>query len=170
MQRTSIRRCIIPFLTVAAIATWIATCPSPILGQNPGGGAAPFRSNGQTNLLFPYVQSAAGLDVEIAVSNTSADPLGTAQASGSCLFTFFSQGSTRTFATPTIAAGSTYTNTLSSMASGVNGYGFASCSFPLAHGTYTFRDTGATPKIYSSLPALNLPGTRTTSFAEQLLN
>ncbi len=147
---------------LASAAAWMA------VAQSPGGGGAPFRSNAQTRLLFPYVINQAGFDTEFAISNTTMDPLGTTAVSGTCTFTFYGNGAGSPFTTPSIAAGSIYKVNLSAIASGMGGYAFATCNFPLAHANYTVL--ASSTNIHSAMSALVVPSTRTNSFAEQLLH
>lgn len=42
-----------------------------------------------TNLLFPFVTNQAGFDSGVAISNTSADPFGTAGSSGTCRLHYY---------------------------------------------------------------------------------
>jgi hypothetical protein len=58
-------------------------------------------------LFFPFITNQAGFDTAMALSNTSADPLGTSPASGACTMNFYGN-STFAVATPIIPAGTTY--------------------------------------------------------------
>lgn len=108
---------------------------------DPGAG---FASNApcRTNLLFPFVANIAGFDTGIAISNTSADPYGTAPQSGDCrLFgweatTGAAVGATPPFATLTaVASGATASILLSGTDfAGGSGYVIAICDFQFAHG------------------------------------
>src|SRR5437868_6724155 len=90
---------------------------------------------GPTDLLFPFVTNQAGFDTAIVISNTSADPFNTATQTGTCTLSIYSTGTTpTTFVTPSIPPGTTYTNLLSTIAPGKQGYVFAACTFTYAHG------------------------------------
>jgi hypothetical protein len=79
----------------------------------------------QTILLFPYVTDFPGFDTGIAISNTSADPLGTLAASpqtGSCTVTFYGgvTDSTGAFVDASKNFGSNIPGTLGTMDPAVN--------------------------------------------------
>jgi len=96
----------------------------------------------QTTLLFPYVTNVTGYETGMAISNTSADPFGTAAASGSCDVYFygangtsgsipFKDGSNNS----TIGAGQMIANTATGLGlTNFNGYSIAVCGFQFAHG------------------------------------
>jgi hypothetical protein len=99
---------------------------------------------GPTNLLFSFVTNTSGFDTGIAISNTSADPYNTATQTGTCTLSIYSTGVTPiTFVTPTIPPGTSYANLLSTIAPGVQGYIFASCTYTYAHGFAFISDVGA---------------------------
>jgi hypothetical protein len=92
-------------------------------------------------LLFPFVTNTNGFDTGIAISNTSTDPFGTTPQAGNCQLYFYggtAQPSTLPInvpsATGTIATGTSYAFTASSLAPGFSGYMFAVCNFQFAHG------------------------------------
>ena len=87
-----------------------------------------------TSLLFPFVTNASGFDTGIAISNTSADPFGTANQPGTCTLNFYGTGAPAAFTTTSVAAGSSYTNLASTVAAGFQGYMIAQCAFQYAHG------------------------------------
>ena len=110
-----------------------------------------------TNLLFPFITNAAPFDTGIAIANTSADPFGTANQTGTCKLNFY--GSTSgggaapaAITTQAVAAGGTLLFSLSSggthgvgtQAAGFTGYMIAQCSFQYAHGFAFISDLGAT--------------------------
>jgi hypothetical protein len=117
----------------------------------------------QTLLLFPYLTYAAGFDTGVAIANTSQDPIGTQTQAGTCTMTFYDgTGKTPNFTTPSIAAGTVYTNTVSALAAnGYVGYMFALCNFQYAHGFAFVSDVGARNLAMGYL-ALVINGTVTT--------
>jgi hypothetical protein len=102
----------------------------------------------QTNLLFPYVTNFSGFDTGIAISNTSVDPFGGNQQSGTCTMNYYGtlangQPPTTTAETTSSAvpAGSTLTFILSGGGTygllgnpNFQGYIIATCNFLYAHG------------------------------------
>jgi len=101
----------------------------------------------RTNLLYPFVTNQAGYDTGLAISNTSQDPYGTITQHGTCDLNFFNGSTTPPppvkFTTVDVGAGMVYTNLLSIVASGFQGYIIAVCNFQYAHG-YAFL-LGGTP-------------------------
>lgn len=109
-----------------------------------------------TNLLFPFVTNQGGFDTGIAISNTSADPFGTAPQSGTCKLNYYGQTtgggaapSAQTTTSP-IAGGQTLVATLSSGGTngiaatpGFQGYIIAQCNFLYGHGFAFISDVGA---------------------------
>ena len=109
-----------------------------------------------TNLLFPFVTNQAGFDTGIAIANTSQDPFGTANQTGTCKLNFYG-GTTGGGAAPAaittqaIPAGNTLVFSLSAGgsfgvgtgAAGFQGYMIAQCSFQYAHGYAFISDLGA---------------------------
>jgi hypothetical protein len=103
----------------------------------------------QTNLLFPYVTSAAGWDTGIAISNTSADPFDSARRQqGTCTINYYgtlANGNALPTASETtdrdVVPGTTMAFVLSTGGtfglkgnSGMTGYIIATCRFQFAHG------------------------------------
>ena len=92
-----------------------------------------------TSLLFPFVTNQLGFDTGVAISNTSTDPFGgsgaTAQA-GTCTLNFYGAGapSPSNVVTPNVPSGTVYTQVLSGVAAGFQGYMIAQCAFQFAHG------------------------------------
>jgi len=101
----------------------------------------------RTNLLYPFVTNQAGYDTGLAIANTSQDPYGTLTQHGTCDLNFFNGSTTppppAKFTTADVGAGSVYTNLLSIVAPGFQGYIIAVCNFQYAHG-YAFL-LGGTP-------------------------
>jgi len=92
-----------------------------------------------TSLLFPFVTNQLGFDTGLAISNTSTDPFGgngaTAQA-GTCTLNFYGAGapSPNSVTTPNIPTGTVFTQVLSGVAAGFQGYIITQCTFQYAHG------------------------------------
>jgi hypothetical protein len=131
----------------------------------------------QTTLLYPFVTGAAGFDTGIAVANTSMDPFGTVNQTGSCKLygygvTIASAGNTTS--TPVIPGCDAISNpiagtncfavvppgqVMSVMASAVltnfQGYVIAVCNFQYAHGYAAVTDLGLR-NLWSSYLALEL--------------
>jgi hypothetical protein len=125
----------------------------------------------RTILLYPYITNQAGFDTGLTVANTTQDSFTTgsnatgAQA-GTCTMTFYG-GTTSApttppapFITPTIGAGATFANTLSTIAPGFQGYMWAVCNFQFAHGFAFISDVGARNLAMGYLAVvINDPGT-----------
>ena len=130
------------------------------------------RSTGTTqNLLFPLVTTGSGYDTGVAISNTTSDPFGANGAtsrSGTCTLTLYGGVSPQTFVTPSISAGTTYTNVASALTGGAafNGYVTAQCNFGTAAGyafvsygidtTQSLVYSGPTPEVIST-PRISSP-------------
>jgi len=93
-----------------------------------------------TSLLFPFVTNQVGFDTGLAISNTSTDPFGATRGAtpqaGTCSLNFYGTGapSPANITTPNVATGTTYTQVLSGVAAGFQGYIIAQCNFQFAHG------------------------------------
>jgi len=92
-----------------------------------------------TSLLFPFVTNQLGFDTGLAISNTSSDPFGTLGATaqaGTCSLNFYGSGAPTpaSVTTPNVPTGTTYTQVLSGVAAGFQGYVIAQCGFQYAHG------------------------------------
>jgi hypothetical protein len=124
-------------------------------------------SNNQTRLLFQFVTNQAGFDTALTIANTAEDPFGTSGKSGACALRFYGAGAPPPFTTPPIAPGQTFTNSLSLIAAGFQGYVIAVCDFPLAHGSAFLSDLG-TQRLAWNTPVLVLPSTRSSSWVESL--
>jgi len=109
-----------------------------------------------TNLLFPFITNAAPFDTGIAIANTSQDPFGTANQTGTCKLNFY--GSTSgggaapaAITSQAVPAGGTLLFSLSSGgthgvgtgAAGFTGYMIAQCNFQFGHGFAFISDLGA---------------------------
>ena len=89
-----------------------------------------------TSLLFPFVTNQLGFDTGIAIANSSTDPFGTASQAGICTMNFYGAGAPSPSAVPTpnVPSGTVYTQVLSGVAAGFQGYIIAQCAFQYAHG------------------------------------
>ncbi|NDJ15086.1 MAG: hypothetical protein EBY17_28515 [Acidobacteriia bacterium] len=92
-----------------------------------------------TSLLFPFVTNQLGFDTGMAISNTSSDPFGTSGATaqaGTCSLNFYGSGAPTpaNVTTPNVPTGTVYTQVLSGVAAGFQGYVIAQCTFQYAHG------------------------------------
>ncbi len=171
------------FAPISTVATASVTAPEPRFVDT-GAPDLAVLSIGpcRTILLFPYLTNQAGFDTGVVVSNTSKDPLGTANQAGACTLSFFGSksGSALTTAqatqvSPTVPAGSQLVMLLSTAGSVVNadgttaacatgacalpgfqGYMFAICDFQFAHGFAFVSDVGAT-KLAQGYLALVIP-------------
>jgi len=90
----------------------------------------------QTDLLFTFMSNQAGFDTGFEIANTSSDPFGTSAQNGTCTLNWYGAGPAAGTATttPSIAAGTAYTNLVSSAAAGFQGYMIAVCNFQFGHG------------------------------------
>ena len=100
-----------------------------------------------TYLLFPFVSDDVGTNTGISIANTSADPLGTPNQSGTCTLTFYGTGAPGPYTTGTIAAGASAPLLLSNIdpgygAGGFQGYAIAICNFAYAHAYAQLTTTG----------------------------
>ena len=136
-----------------------------------------------TRLLFPFVTNQAGFDTGISVANTGQDSSGTVGQAGVCAIHYF--GTLQNGNPPArlvettnrpVAVGETITFVLSTGGSAgsqgnanFQGYIDVACDFPLAHG-FGFMTDGpiGQARVASTVPALVLSPTRTSSRAESL--
>jgi hypothetical protein len=137
----------------------------------------------QTTLLYPFVTAASGFDTGIAVANTSMDPFGTVNQTGSCKLYGYGVSISATGAVPSqvvipgcdgianplpgtncfggasgaqvIASGSVGTAMASAMFPNFQGYVIAVCNFQYAHGYAAVSDLGIR-NLWSSYLALEL--------------
>jgi len=92
-----------------------------------------------TTLLFPFLTNQLGFDTGLTIANTTTDPLGGSGAtpqSGLCTLNFYGTGAPSPSAvmTPSVPTGTVYTQVLSGIAAGFQGYMIAQCTFQGAHG------------------------------------
>jgi len=95
-----------------------------------------------TNLLYPYITNLSGYDTGLAIANTSTDPfgskLGAVPQAGNCTLNFYGAGApSGPVTSPSIPSGTVFTQILSNIAPGFQGYMIAQCDFLFAHG-YAF--------------------------------
>jgi len=138
----------------------------------------------QTTLLYPFVTGASGFDTGIAVANTSMDPFGTVNQTGSCTLYGYGTTTSATATTPVAAqpvvpgcdsianplpatncfggaagnvipAGQVGSVLASNVFSGFTGYVIAICNFQYAHGYAAVTDLGVR-NLWSSYLALEL--------------
>jgi hypothetical protein len=131
----------------------------------------------QTTLLYPFVTGASGFDTGIAVANTSWDPFGTLNQTGSCKLwaygvTVAAAGNTPLQTTvpgcdslanpvagtncfPIVAAGQVQSVLASATLTNFQGYVIATCNFYYAHGYAAVTDLGIR-NLWSSYLALEL--------------
>src|SRR5262249_17523679 len=115
------RRSVLLVACVAALAAFAAT-PAAAAKKTP-----------TTNLLFTFLTNQSGFDTAITIANTTADPFGTTPQAGTCKLNFFGAGAPQPLSTGSVAAGTVYTNLMSSLAPGFQGYLITQCNFPLGH-------------------------------------
>ncbi len=164
-------------VSVAGSYAPVSTAPGASAGPIPRFTMVPQLTTGvftiapcQTSLLFPYIQTAAGWNTGVAVSNTGADPFGTLGQANSCTFYFYGGTPSSTnpiptpatipaFKTPTIPAGSTWASVASNMgAVTFQGYAIAQCDFRYAHGYAFVAGAISTSFVAQSYLALVLDG------------
>jgi hypothetical protein len=131
----------------------------------------------QTTLLYPFVTGASGFDTGIAVANTSWDPFGTINQTGSCKLygygvTVAAAGNTAsqpviqgcdmisnplpgTNCFPIVPAGQVMSVLASATLTNFQGYVIAVCNFQYAHGYAAVTDLGIR-NLWSSYLALEL--------------
>jgi hypothetical protein len=97
----------------------------------------------QTDLLFPFVTNINGFDTGLAIANTTTDPFGTSAQNGTCTLNFYGSGAPSPVTTASVATGTVYANTASTIAPGFQGYMIAVCNFQAAHGFAFVSDVGA---------------------------
>jgi len=97
----------------------------------------------RTSILFPFVTNQAGFDTGLAISNTTADPFGTAAQAGTCTLNFYGASAPSPVTSASVAAGTSYVALASSLAPGFQGYIIAFCQFQLGHGFAFISDMGA---------------------------
>jgi hypothetical protein len=142
----------------------------------------------RTNLLYPFITNIGGFDTGMAISNTSADPFGTALQTGACTIYYYGTVGTSKVAvsyptTKSITGGEYFVWSLSSggdstAVAGFQGYAIARCDFQYAHGYAFISDLGAQKLAQGYLALIMDKGfrdpsegtTRTGSISESLDN
>jgi hypothetical protein len=126
-----------------------------------------------TTLLFPYVLNPTPWETGLAIANASIDTLktgggssvGTSQA-GTCALSFFGNATPANnpaaYTTPSVAAGTTWSNTLTMTAgASFTGYVIANCNFQYAHGfAYIVNSFGTANQMAMGYTAKVLPVAR----------
>lgn len=144
------------------------------------------------DLLFPWVVGGGGYTTSIVVDNTSADPFGTAGATGTVTFNYYgtngvslNPANTGTFAAQTTTAavppgsyavdvitnsGGGGTAGLSSLSGPFAGYVISQANFQFCHGVASISGNGIQPQTYVGLQMDAPIGSRTGQAAEVLGN
>jgi hypothetical protein len=118
------------------------------------------RGSRQVRLLYPYLDNfTEGADTTLTITNTT-NTSGPA-ASGACTITFYGSPSAN-FTTAPINPGNTYTNPVSALNAGFQGYATATCCFGSAVGV-EYGNSGTTSFSYPAqvsvpLTPLEVPG------------
>jgi hypothetical protein len=136
-------------LTVAVSFAPIGAASSNIPNFVVGSSTSPLTASNfticATNLLFPYITNQSGFDTGLAIANTSTDPFGTklgaAPQAGNCTLNFYGALAPAAVTTPSIPSGTVFTQIVSSIAPGFQGYMIAQCNFLFGHG-YAFLTNG----------------------------
>jgi len=123
--------------------------PVPRFALNATGGNTFTINPCVTDLLFPFVASTQTYDTGIVVANTTQDPFGTANQSGTCTIWYYGSGAPPAQVSTTVPAGSIMAFSLQNGGSnGVTGVGFftgymvVQCRFQFAHGFANISDPG----------------------------
>jgi hypothetical protein len=127
-------------LAVAVILTAIAT-----QGVANAQLALLCRGSRSVRLLYPYLNNfTEGADTTLTISNTTNTTA--APTSGQCTINFYGS-SDASFITAPINPGNTYTNPVSALNSGFQGYAIANCCFAAATGA-EYGNAGSTSFSY----------------------
>jgi len=140
------------FAPVSTITTASSTAPVPRFADTSSAKNAVTINQCLTNLLFPFVTNQQGFNTGMVISNTSKDPLGTANQAGTCTINYY--GDTNGGAAPpaqtsgVVPAGDYLAWDLLSGGKfgvtptpGFQGYVIAQCKFQWAHGYAFISDT-----------------------------
>ncbi len=138
-------------VSVSFAPTGATTVPNFIVGGSTNVVTASTFNSCTTSLLFPFVTNQAGFDTGIAISNTSTDPFastlkgGAVAQAGTCALNFYGTGapSPANVTTSSVATGTVFTQVLSGVAAGFQGYVIAQCNFQYAHGFAFITNAGA---------------------------
>jgi len=125
--------------TVSYAQVGTTQIPNFVVGSNSAALTGSLFNSCTTSLLFPFVTNQLGFDTGMAISNTSSDPFGTSGATaqaGTCSLNFYGSGAPTpaNVTTPNVPTGTVYTQVLSGVAAGFQGYVIAQCTFQYAHG------------------------------------
>lgn len=128
-----------PALSSAAGVASVLEIPRVTPAPDPGPATnQPVFQVSQASLLFPFVTNQLGFDTGIAIANTSTDPFGSVGScqSGTCNLNFYGNGAptASNVMSPNVPTGTTYTQVVSGVAAGFQGYIVAQCTFQYAHG------------------------------------
>lgn len=143
------------YAPTSTVITASSTAPVPRFVDNPQSATTFTITSCQTNLLYPFVSNQAGFDTGVVVSNTSADPYGTAPQQGPCMVYYYGAtagggAAPATQTSGTVNSGSQLVFTLSAGGNlgiaatpGFQGYMIIRCNFQFAHGFAFVSDLGA---------------------------
>jgi hypothetical protein len=102
-----------------------------------------FKPSAKTWLLFNYITSQGGFDTGVAVSNVSADSLGTTPQAGSVVLHFYGMNSPGKMTTTTVLPGTVFSALATTISPNFTGYIIAECNFCPARGYAFISDVGA---------------------------
>ncbi len=109
-------------------------------------------------LLFQFVSASSTYNTKIIIANTSKDPLGTVETAGTCTISFHGTNPRENYKTPSIAAGTSFSFSLSSLAPNFQGYLIADCDFSQARGEAIYADTSvSTVATHIQAEVISLP-------------
>ncbi len=142
------------FAPLSTVVTASAIYPVPRFADTSTARSTFYIQQCVTNLLFPFVSNQAGFDTGMVISNTTKDPWGHANETGTCEINYY--GDTNGGAAPAqqvssaIPAGDYVAWTLSgggkygvTATPGFQGYMIVRCKFRYAHGFAFISDVGA---------------------------
>lgn len=117
----------------------------------------------RTVLLLPFATAQAGFETSVSLANTTADPFGDKTASGTCTFSYFTQGAPPASQTSAeVAPGAVLAFNLSTGGShgiqgrpGFQGYIIVDCGFPNAVAT-AYLASGPTFNNAASIPVTEI--------------
>ena len=138
-------------VSVSFAPTGATTVPNFIVGGSTNVVTGSSFNTCTTSLLFPFVTNQLGFDTGIAIANTSTDPFastlkgGAVAQAGTCALNFYGSGAPTpaNATTPNVPTGTVYTQVLSGVAAGFQGYVIAQCNFQYAHGFAFITNAGA---------------------------
>jgi len=168
-------------VAVSLAPTGSTVIPNFVVGSNTTTLTASTFNACTTSLLFPFVTNQLGFDTGIAIANTSTDPFGSTKGAttqaGTCSLNFYGAGapSPANVTTPNVPTGTVYTQVLSGVAAGFQGYIIAQCNFQYAHGfAFVTNGVGANGGLSQGYLAGVIPDVnqvnRATGTGESLAN